>query len=160
MKRPSQQKILHDIFFNVFEREFNANSMDDRVMLQKVVFFMHELGVYCGDYTFSWDCYGPFSPDLSDDMKKEIKEDIKVDFSEKSNKVMDDLKNMFNINSEYLKRYWVETLASLYYLKNYMYPTSTDNEIIQYLEDIKGKYLNKHSDNCKAINVLNNLFAE
>ncbi len=160
MKKPSQQRLLCVVFFNVFGREFDASSMDDRVMLQKAVFFMHELGVSCGDYTFSWDCYGPFSPDLSDDMKKEVKDDIQVNFSQKAKGVIEKLKNLFGIQSDYTERYWAETLASLYYLKNYMYPTSTDEAIVQKLEDIKRGSLDNHTENCKAINTLNGLFAE
>lgn len=160
MKKPSQQRLLRAVFLNVFGREFDASSMDDRVMLQKAVFFMHELGVSCGEYTFSWDCYGPFSPDLSDDMKKEVKDDIQVKFSQKADGVMEKLKKIFSIQSDYTERYWAETLASLYYLKNYMYPTNTDEAIVQKLEVIKRGSLDNHTENCKAINILNGLFAE
>lgn len=160
MKKPSQQRLLCAIFLNVFDREFDVSSMDDRVMLQKAVFFMHELGVSCGAYTFSWDCYGPFSPDLSDDMKKEVKDNIQVNFSEKATRVMEKLKNLFGIQSDYKERYWAEVLASLYYLKNYMYPTNTDEAIVQKLEIIKSGTLGNHTENCKAINILNELFAE
>lgn len=160
MKKPSQQRLLCAVFLNVFGREFDASSMNDRVMLQKAVFFMHELGVSCGDYTFSWDCYGPFSPDLSDDMKKEVKDDIQVNFSKKANQVMGKLKNLFGIQSDYNERYWAETLASLYYLKNYMYPTNTDEAIVQKLEVIKSGSLDNHAENCKAVNIINDLFAE
>lgn len=160
MKKPSQQRLLYAIFNNVFSQEFDASSIDDRVMLQKAVFLMHELGVACGDYTFSWDCYGPFSPDLSDDMKRMVEDDIPVKFSKKAIQVMKRLREIFGIHSEYEKRYWTEAIASLYYLKKYMYPTSTNDNVVLELENLKRYYLNNHTENIKALEAAEILFSE
>ncbi len=159
MKKPSQQWLLSSIFVNVFGRELDAGSLDDRVMLQKTVFFMHEFGVTCGDYNFSWDHYGPFSPDLSDDMKKKVEDDTPVRFSAKAEQVMEKLREIFNTKSEYLQRYWVEAIASLYYLKKYMYPTHTEEEIIEKLENMKRDSLGNDVENHRAMESLNKLFA-
>lgn len=158
MKKPSQQRVLCTIFSNVFEREFDSESMDDKVMLQKVVFFMHEVGVYCGDYSFSWDHYGPFSPDLSDDMKREVQDDVPVKFSENAKRLMQKMQKIFSDYSGYTQRYWVEAMASLYYMKKYMYPSYTDEEVIRELEKMKGD-LGNHTENQRAMECCETLFA-
>ena len=158
MKRPSQQRVLCTIFLNVFDRKFDSKSMDDKVMLQKVVFFMHEVGVYCGDYNFSWDHYGPFSSDLSDDMKREVEDDIPVEFSEKAKQLMQEMKKIFSVDSEYSQRYWVEAMASLYYMKKYMYPTWPDEKIVDKLAKIKSKTLGNYVENQRVMGCWETLF--
>ena len=48
MDRISQPRLLNAVFRNVYGMEFHADSMDNRVMLQKAVFLMRERGVSCG----------------------------------------------------------------------------------------------------------------
>ena len=60
MNKISQQQLLRAVFCKVLNREFQSDSLDDRIILQKIVFFMHEKGISCGNYKFVWDLYGPF----------------------------------------------------------------------------------------------------
>lgn len=155
-KKISQPKLLNAVFSNVYGMEFHAESMDNRVMLQKAVFLMREQGVSCGDYEFVWDQFGPFSAELSDDMKMAVEDmsDEPVEFNQQAISIMERLKKAFSQESAYSRRYWVETLASLWYLKQYMYPSLDDEKIIQKLEDKKTD-LRNHDENIKAMKILN-----
>lgn len=158
MNRISQQKLLNAVFYNVYGTKFRSTNMDDKIMLQKAVFLMRERGVLCGNYEFVWDQYGPFSAELSDDMKMEIEDedDQTVEFSSDALHIMKCLKKAFASETAYSVRYWAETIASLFYLKQYMYPSYDDEKIIQVLE-CKKSNLKNHEENVKAMNVLNEI---
>jgi len=162
MNRISQQKLLNAVFSKVYGSEFQSADMDNRVMLQKAVFLMREQGVSCGDYEFVWDQYGPFSAELSDDMKMEIEDadnQQPVKFSLEALTIMERLKKAFSCETAYSVRYWAEAIASLFYLKQYMYPSYDDEKIIQVLETKKRDTLNNHEENVKAMNVLKEILA-
>lgn len=160
MNRISQPKLLTAVFYNVYGNEFRAERIDDRVMLQKAVFLMREKGVSCGNYEFVWDQYGPFSAELSDDMKMAIEDETTepVEFNQEAIGIMKDLKRVFGYKTTYSLRYWVETIASLLYLKQYMYPSYTEEEIINVLEK-KKQNLEKHEENVKAMEALKEILA-
>lgn len=154
MNRISQANLLNAVFGNVYGTKFQADCIDDRVKLQKAVFLMRERGISCGDYEFVWDQYGPFSAELSDDMKMEVDaSELPVEFNQEATVIMECLKRAFAYKTTYSVRYWVEAIASLLYLKQYVYPSYTDEEIIQVLECKKAD-LNSHNENIKAMKVL------
>lgn len=158
MKKVSQQRLLNIIFEKVFSEKFNKDEMDDRIMLQKAVYLLREFGVSCGEYDFVWDHYGPFSPDLSDDMKKEVTDCGDVEFTDKANRHMEQLCEIFSDNGEYSVRYWSEAVASLRYLMVHMYPLWSDEQIIGELEKEK-RTLSKHEENVRAMKCVKQLFA-
>ena len=160
MDRISQPRLLNAVFRNVYGMESHADSMDNRVMLQKAVFLMRERGVSCGDYEFVWDQYGPFSAELSDDMKIAVEDApaLSVAFSQEAMEIMECLKKAFFCETEYSLRYWAEAIASLLYLKKYVYPSYTDEEIIEALENRK-KDLRNRKENQKAMKVLKKILA-
>lgn len=159
MEKVSQQRRLSAIFEKVYGREFHKEDLDDRVMLQKAVFLLREFGVSCGRYDFVWDHFGPFSPDLSDDMKKEVFDNEIVRFTDKAERIMERLNKLFSNHGEYSVRYWAETIASLRYLMTHMYPLYSDEKIISKLEEMKSETLIKHCDNVRAIEEVKILFA-
>lgn len=159
MNRVSQPRLLSEVFFKVYGRAIQAERMDDRVMLQKAVFLMRERGISCGDYEFVWDHYGPFSAELSDDIKMTpADESSSVKFNADAERVMENLKEVFARRTAYSVRCWAEAVASLLYLRRYMYPSYTDEEIIQVLED-KKDHLRNHSENRKAMDALKEILA-
>lgn len=159
MNRISQPKLLNAVFSNVYGTEFQADSINDRVKLQKAVFLMRERGVSCGDYEFVWDQYGPFSAELSDDMKMAVDTSMPpVEFNQEAIAIMECLKRVFSYESAYSIRYWVEAIASLLYLKQYVYPSYTDEKIIEVLEKRKSD-LGNHEENIKAMNALKEILA-
>lgn len=160
MKKIPRQCILRAVFARVYGREFKATVMDDRVMMQKVVFLLREFGVSCGPYDFVWDHYGPFSPDLSDDMKMETPDGISpIEFDSKAERVMGMLAEIFSENKEYSARYWAEAIASFRYLMAYMYPSCSEEEVIGKLEAIKTDTLKDHEENIRAMKSMKKLFA-
>lgn len=159
MKRIPQQSVLRAVFARVYGREFQATVMDDRVMMQKAVFLLREFGVSCGPYDFVWDFYGPFSPDLSDDMKMEVPDGVPaIEFDSKAERVMSSLAEIFSENTKYSERYWAETIASFRYLMAYMYPSCSEEEVIAKLEGIKSDTLGDHEENIRAMKSMKKLF--
>lgn len=158
MNKISQQLLLSAVFRKVLNREFQSNSLDDRIILQKIVFFMHEMGISCGNYKFVWDLYGPFSPALSDDMKKKVIDEQPVIFNQDAEDVMRNLNQVFSESSAYEPRYWIEAIASLLYLKEYIYPSYSNEELIAELETRKTT-LQNHQENLKAMNALEKIMA-
>lgn len=153
MGKTSQVKLLSIVFSNVYHKEFCSSDLEHRIMLQKAVFIMHEMGLPCGDYRFVWDQFGTFSLDLSDDMKKEIgKDEDDIVLNEDAVNVMEYLQKLFNKESDdYSVREWAEAIASLLYLRKYVYPSYTDEQLIDSLED-KKKYLRNRQLNLEALN--------
>lgn len=158
MNTISQQQLLRAVFSKVLDKEFHADSLDDRVILQKTVFFMRELGLSCGNYKFVWDLYGPFSPALSDDMKKKVREEKEIVFNQDAEEIMQRLKKVFAKGESYKLRYWIEAVASLHYLKKYVYPSRSDEEVIAVLEREKKDCLCNHQENLRAMNALTEIF--
>lgn len=160
MKKIPQQSVLKAVFARVYGREFQATVMDDRVMMQKAVFLLREFGVSCGPYDFVWDYYGPFSPDLSDDMKMETPDGIpSIEFDSKAIRVMDLLAEVFSEYKKYSPRYWAEAVASFRYCMAYMYPSCSEEEVISKLEAIKTGSLKDHEENIRAMKSMKKLFA-
>lgn len=159
VKKVSQQRMLSVIFEKVYGREFRKEDLDDRVMLQKAVFLLREFGVSCGRYDFVWDHFGPFSPDLSDDMKKEPVDNEDVEFTDKAERVMARLNKLFSDPGEYSVRCWAEAIASLRYLMTHMYPLYSEEKTISKLEEMKSESLSKHSENIRAMKEMKMLFA-
>jgi len=44
--------------------DFNINTFEGRLILQKSIYLLQSLGLYLG-YKFSWYIHGPYSPDLT-----------------------------------------------------------------------------------------------
>ena len=121
---------------------------------------MYEKGISCGDYTFVWDQRGPFSALLSYDMKKECKVSTReVVFSQQvaSNigAIRDETKKHGNV---YNKDMWLEALASIQYLKRYMFPTYSDQAIAKKLTEYKPNF-SSNSDNIRAFRASRRLIA-
>ncbi|MBQ9610566.1 MAG: hypothetical protein IJV15_14130 [Lachnospiraceae bacterium] len=150
MIKIKQKELLETVFGKIYSKEFDAKSIDDRITMQKTVFLMREMGVSCGNYEFIWDQFGPFSAKLSDDLKVDNTEKSQeIKFNKKADEVISKIKRIAEIKSEYNIRYWMETIASLCYLKKYMYPSFDDDKIIEILES-KKNYLNKREINKMA----------
>lgn len=158
MAKIKQQQLLRAVYNEVYGSAFDPSDIDQRVMLQKAVFMLHECGVMCGDYRFVWDQYGPFSAPLSDDMKKELPlEEVTINFSRRAKEKISIIRAAFSQNGEYSVRDWSETIASLLYIKEHMNPLYNDEQVIEKLEHEKA-WLNNHAENVRAMNILREEF--
>ncbi len=158
MGASSKGALLCAIYKEVYGTFFDVKNFDQRIMLQKAVYLMGEMGVSCGDYRFFWDKRGPFSIDLSYDMRETSNEaDIEeCRFSKRGRKVIENLRNMVESKKNYDTRSWVEALASIRYLKMVMYPNVDDSIILNKLEILK-PYLSDSEENGKALRTINKM---
>ena len=160
MRTHTQSQLLHALFEEVLDSTPDFSQFEHRVLMQKIVFLMHEKGISCGDYTFVWDQRGPFSALLSDDMKKECKVSTReVVFSQQAastiGAIRDETKKHGNV---YNRDMWLEALASVQYLKRYMFPTYSDQAIAKKLTEYKPNF-SSNSDNIRALRASRRLTA-
>ena len=93
----------------------NMNSFSDRLILQKKVFLLQEMGLNLG-YDFKKYIYGPYSSELA---KDSFTIDIKNNSEEESLKSFFDKLKELSSGHENEPR-WFELLATITYLKNKM----------------------------------------
>jgi len=121
---------------------FSMNSLEDRIVFQKTVYFLQTFGINL-NYDFSWYIRGPYCPILTDDgfiLKDRINKINEVCFKEK------DLEVKFNNFIQFIGKrkndsIWLEALASVHFLKTHFLTLSKD-EIIKKVRD-KQDYLSK-----------------
>jgi uncharacterized protein YwgA len=144
---------LNQIYSLIFQEPFCYTDFDKRKKLQKAVYILENMGVSIGDYSFSWDSYGPYSLSLDCDASLPVKEGSKdVAFSEYAKDCFSQLKAYVEQNNNYACTEWLECIASLHYLKT-IYRID-NNAVIQALTNRK-PYLNKSADNLKALEIAN-----
>lgn len=111
--------VLKEVYNKVYGEAFNYSILDNRIKLQKAVYLLENMGVCVGDYSFSWDKYGPYSLALDADAKDcSTTGDQPANFSTLAQGKIDTLKKYVNEDTEYTCVHWVECLASLHYLKH------------------------------------------
>lgn len=152
--------ILLRLYNDFTSQRLDNSKQDDKVIMQKIVFLLNELGLVVGDYKFAWDKYGPFSQSLHNDIASISEKDIPYDgvFSPYAQSIIDFTKTIFEKSSEteYNNRNWMETVASIVFLKRYEYPSLKMNEILLKLVELK-EYLNNTEDNIKAAECSENI---
>ncbi len=111
--------ILGSIFYEVYNKEFEYDDPNKRIMLQGMVYLLENMGLNIGDYSFSWDKHGPYSLRLDGDSKYCIdgSEKEKVIFSERASKCFGKLREVIQKNNTGCEiEDWVEYVASVHYL--------------------------------------------
>ena len=147
---------LSAIYKYVFGRKF-SNSMDDKIRLQKVVYALNECNMAFGDYVFMWDEHGPFSPELSNDIKRiDPNETYRLSYDSSGRRILSKIKRIFtNIPSgiSYSEINWIETLMSIHYIQNYIIRNNNQGKVLAYLKQCK-PYLSSDSDNIEAYRIV------
>lgn len=152
--------ILREIYKETNQYDFDYASKDDRVILQKTVYLLMNMGIYVGDYSFEWGKYGPYSLALDIDAFKYGSVDSKegVLFSEialaKMRKIGEYIKEGQEKYKDYSRRYWLESIASLHYLKYIL--RVKDSEILTELQ-IRKDYLSNAVANVRALQIANEI---
>lgn len=102
--------------------ELNIDSLDNRIIAQKKIFLLQELGVKLG-YSYNWYLHGPYSPDLTSYLYDNLEIFYNgFDFNgyactEKVNEDINKVNELGNnIPKEFDRVSWYELLASLLYL--------------------------------------------
>ena len=149
-------EIYHEIYNDVFTYEY----LDKRIMLQKAVYLLENMGLNIGDYSFSWDKYGPYSLRLDGDSKYCINNDSKYEkimFSERARKCFNKLKGIIQGNKTgYKTKDWVECIASVHYL--YYVNHINKEKILKNLPNIKS-HLSITDGNKRAMEIASELGA-
>lgn len=122
MQMNTQYLSVHLIHEFVVDRPPSVQSLDDRIIAQKVVYLANQFGIHCGDYQFTWYKKGPYSPSLTKVLYSETEQLNHFDYSQF--KIRDDiqrtltpLKDAIKYNSLNMSEAdWVELLASVHFL--------------------------------------------
>lgn len=128
----------------------SKDTFDDRLLIQKKVFLLKELGVDFG-YSFNWYVHGPYSPNLTAYIYNNLDLLKEYDFSdyqfsdtvrEKINLVQD----LENKKPDSLSApSWYELLASVSYLQKRL--LAKDKNLVTRLKELKPQY---NEDECAA----------
>lgn len=148
--------VLNEIYKEIYEEKFNYDELDHRIKLQKAVYLLENMGIHVGDYSFSWNKFGPYSIGLDYDAKKYSKKSEKNDviFSDVTKECFGKVKGYLSEIIVYDERNWMECIASLHYLKNVF--RIDDNNLIRELRKRK-TYLDNDAANNKAKEIVNSI---
>ena len=156
-------QLIMPLYKEIFGVEFQ-NAMDCRIALQKVVYLLEELGIVMGDYSFSWYKYGPYSPELQEEIRCPGKSEsnsgkLPWNFCKEVRDAVNEIKTIVDSEQRgrYSIRYWLEAVASLLYLKRYMYRSYSDDELLQELHNRKD-YLGHADINQNALKLVKDKF--
>ncbi|ULH19019.1 MULTISPECIES: hypothetical protein [Bacillus amyloliquefaciens group] len=137
--------VVHDFVVN---RPPSVNSLDDRVIAQKIVYLAGQIGVQCGDYEFSWYKKGPYSPALTQILYNEKNNPTNINMNQF--KIKDEVKKQLTPLKQAIEHNqiglseadWIELLASVHFLyEEYSYLGV--NFVINKLIAEKPKYQSK-----------------
>lgn len=110
---------LKAIYEKVYGSTFSYDDFEDRKKLQKAVYLLENMGVTVGDYSFSWDSYGPYSLGLDCEASQLDNTGVQeFSFSEFALDAFIRLKEIADAKTKYDSSSWMECIASMHYLKN------------------------------------------
>ena len=154
-------KYLDTVYQQVFDKAFDYSEFDNRLEMQKVIYMLQELGAPIGNYGFRWYKHGPYSQELLDDMYViPTTCSNSISFSVDAQKGIQSVKNIINIGKDsiYGSANWAECVASILYLRKYVFSSSAKEDDI--LEELKERkpHLSDDTLNEKAYNLVNEYF--
>ena len=150
--------ILKEIFKETNYDDFNYGRLDDRIALQKTVYLLMNMGVNVGDYSFEWGKYGPYSLALDVDAFKCSQSAFRegIAFSEvtskKIEKIVEYIKEGQEKYSIYTRTNWLESIASLHYLKYVLHIKESEQVVLDALQERK-EHLNSNDANCRSLEI-------
>lgn len=151
-------QVLKEIYTEVLDEQFHYDVLLERIKLQKIVYLLENIGVHVGNYSFTWNKYGPYSIALDDDAyrcskKKEVQ---LVNFTEEAIEAFNQIKEMISKKIAYEDANWLECISSLHYLKYVLRFSTDDNKVMEELVKRK-RYLNNCQENRIAMQIANNI---
>lgn len=144
--------VLKEIYRKVYNESFVYSELDNRIKLQKAVYLLENMGIHVGDYSFSWNKYGPYSLGLDSDAQNcSTRDEQEVVFSSFAEQGFEKIRKYIKQQIGYNCVQWMECIASLLYLKKiYRFK---DNNLICELQSRK-PYLSNEQANKKALSIL------
>lgn len=144
--------VLKEIYIKVYDEPFVYDNLENRIKLQKAVYLLENMGVHIGDYSFSWNKYGPYSLGLDSDAQNcSMEEEQEVIFSDFAEKGFKKIRRCIEQRIDYSCVQWVECISSLFYLKNIF--RFQESNLLRELECRK-PYLSNERANKKALSLL------
>lgn len=145
-------EVLKEIYRKIYNEQFVYEKLDDRIKLQKAVYLLENMGLHVGDYSFSWNKYGPYSLGLDSDAQNcSERDEQEVSFSSFAEKKFEKIRGYIEQQTIYSCVNWMECIASLLYLKNVF--RFKGNNLIHELVERK-PYLSNEEANKKALSIL------
>lgn len=144
--------VLKEIYSNIYEENFNYDSLNHRIKLQKAIYILENSGISVGDYSFSWNKYGPYSLHLDSEAKKCSSEEKKdVVFSKEAISEFNRIKSYIKEStSAYTVERWIECITTIHYLL-FVLKVSSDKVLDELT--IRKPYLNDCNSNEKAYTI-------
>lgn len=145
------KNLLKVIYSKVYDEDFSYENFDDRKKLQKAIYFLENMGVDIGDYSFVWDTYGPYSLGL-DFEASQLDDAVEQEFSFSAfaEECFEKVKNILAQSVKYNCVLWMECVASLHYLKN-VFRYDEDRVIDELVK--RKSYLSDNEANVKALEI-------
>ena len=168
------QKKLLATFKRFFGDGYNTQSKEDRntcmhIKAQKMCYLLKVAGVEIGDFSYSWNFRGPFSPGLLALLRSIDRTNVDVissfyeqeedqnKFLSGNEKKIDDLRIKLEIDKHREDTIeWIELLSSLTYISRSIFPGTDFNIVNQRLIQERLDYYNE-AINYHAWNILNRM---
>lgn len=146
---------LKAIYEKVYGSSFAYGDFENRKKLQKAVYLLENMGVTVGDYSFSWDSYGPYSLSL-DCEASQLNEanPQEFSFSRLAEESFTRLRAIAEKSTKYDAASWMECIASMHYLKNVF--RIKEDDVIAELRRRK-PYLSDDEANRDALAIVNTI---
>lgn len=144
--------VLKEIYREVYDEAFVYCQLDHRIKLQKAVYLLENMGVHVGDYSFSWNKYGPYSLGLDSDAQKcDSQDEQHIIFSDIAERGFHKIREYIHEKGGYDCVQWMECIASLHYLKHVLRYQQAEllNELTR-----RKPYLTDESANQKALSIV------
>ena len=169
------QKAILNLYERFYHERYPSGSDDEKVTTQthinsqKMCYLLKMYGINVGDFCFTWNFHGPFSPGLLAVLRSldQQKENIKAFYSQSNDsdntalfseddKKIEMLINLLNLQGhlDNLPN-WMELLGSLAYLSNSVFPYEDYIFIVDELKKRKDKFISE-SENSDAWQTLKN----
>ena len=155
---------LAPIFNAIYNIRFDKENFKNRLLMQKAIYLLEDLGVTIGDYPFSWYKRGPYSQALQNDILAidSASADMSdITFAPYAQSCIDALKNIVSQRpDEYELSTWLECVASMRYLITYTFIVSVDFDTVNAELKIRKPHLNNDTANHTAFELICQMFSE
>lgn len=118
---------IFSAFAQTFGHKFDRTSVQDRKLMQNMVFLISEMGSHLGDYGFHFGKHGPFSANLATDMIDLDDPNKTINFSSDTMKAINKTIELCNSAEKHGidKAKWIDIVSSAAFIEKYIVPSSS-----------------------------------
>lgn len=130
------------VFNELASKNFVNTDFDQKLLMQKYAYFMNECSVPCGDYGFFWNSRGPYSQKLQNEMFSFDNESYNyIELKQKAYDAFRKIRRLFvDMPDGFSNSSWMELLASIHFLKKYVYSCFDDDFVFSELCRLKPQF--------------------